>query len=134
MANYHNPIYWVCSNNQGEPVRQTLTHWMPLFDKYRFMSVFENHEHALKKTFPITNNKYNEKGTYYMGNGKWGVSLSSTCHPNNSSGLIDTMTEDNHYWSVNVSVRQGTVSYTPINYKGEAIIPTFKQNINEYVM
>lgn len=134
MANYHNPIYWVCSNNQGEPVRQTLTHWMPLFDKYRFMSVFENHEHALKKTFPITNNKFHEKGTYYMGNGKWGVSLSSTCHPNNSSGLIDTMTEDNHYWSVNVSVRQGTVSYTPINYKGEAIIPTFKQNINEYVM
>jgi len=133
MANYHNPIYWVCSVPRGNIVELTKEYWMPLFDKYRFMSAFENHEHALKKTFTITDNKVSKTGTYYLGNGKWGVSLSSTCHPNNSTGLIEHMGEDNHYWSVVVSVREGTVSYAPINSKGETIIPAFKQNINDYL-
>jgi hypothetical protein len=29
--------------------------WVPVFDKYKFVGVFENHVHKFKRTFPLTN-------------------------------------------------------------------------------
>ena len=54
IANQHNPAYYVCVTGQDSAVQQTLAKWVPLFDKYRYMTVFENHEHSFKKSYPLT--------------------------------------------------------------------------------
>jgi len=34
---------------------------------------FENHDHAYKRTYPILEEKVNERGIVYVGDGSWGT-------------------------------------------------------------
>jgi len=47
--------------------------WVPKFENYSVKAVFENHDHAYKRTYPIMKNQIDPKGVLYMGDGSWGV-------------------------------------------------------------
>jgi len=47
--------------------------WVPLFDKYNVSIVFENHLHLYKRTKPLKNDKVDQDGITYFGDGTWGV-------------------------------------------------------------
>lgn len=49
------------------------THWCPLFDQYNISCAFEHHNHALKRTYPLRNQKIDPSGVIYLGDGSWGV-------------------------------------------------------------
>jgi len=48
-------------------------HWCPLFDRFGVRVVFENHDHAYKRTKRIRGNAVHPDGIVYIGDGAWGV-------------------------------------------------------------
>lgn len=83
FANYHVPMYSSCADFDIDP--QTfvygLFHWIPYFDKFRVMTIFENHVHAFKRTKPLRGNFPTENGTVYVGDGAFGAIPSEFCEP-----------------------------------------------------
>lgn len=53
----------------GEEQRQ---HWSPLFERYNVDVVLEHHDHAFKRTHPLTNGMKDKNGVVYLGDGSWG--------------------------------------------------------------
>ena len=49
--------------------------WVPLFDKHGIRLVFENHDHAYKRTVPLRGGEEHADGVVYAGDGAWGVRL-----------------------------------------------------------
>lgn len=47
--------------------------WVPLFEEYNVPIVFEHHNHCYKRTFRLKNDKVDETGIWYLGDGSWGV-------------------------------------------------------------
>ena len=74
FVNYHVPIYGSCEAFDRNPQRflYALFHWVPAFDKFKVMTVFENHVHAFKRTKPlIASNPVEKGGTVYVGDGAY---------------------------------------------------------------
>jgi hypothetical protein len=135
MASHHNPIYRACRGSADQFEDEAVANWVPLFDKFKFMAVFENHEHAFKKSFPLTGGVPTQNGAYYMGNGNWGAKPGSpTCTANNATGILEYSNRINHFWLMNVSMAEGVIQYTPFNAAGVPLIPTFSQDISEYML
>jgi len=132
---YHNPNYYSCDTyDNKDAVEAGLVFWGPLFDEFKFAAAFENHEHTFKKSFPLIDNKRAELGTYYLGNGNWGVDLIESCNPNNATGLLEVVERKRHVWMVNVSTSNNLISYNAFDESNNLIIPEFSQQITDYVM
>lgn len=55
-------------------LNESRTHWVPLFEQYKFVAAMEHHTHHLKYTFPILAGQRNDTdGIVYIGDGCWGV-------------------------------------------------------------
>jgi hypothetical protein len=73
----HVPAYPSVRNPQGPDGKfgtgeaQRL-HWSPLFEKYNVDVVLEHHDHAFKRTHPLTDGLKNKYGVVYLGDGSWG--------------------------------------------------------------
>jgi acid phosphatase type 7 len=57
----------------GHSEARVRAHWVPLFERYGVRVVFENHDHAYKRTRPIRQNAPSADGIVYIGDGAWGV-------------------------------------------------------------
>ncbi|EPR65884.1 hypothetical protein ADICYQ_5029 [Cyclobacterium qasimii M12-11B] len=53
MAVYHVPAYPSARAFTGTTQTMIREHWVPLFEKSSIQLVFENHDHAYKRTYPI---------------------------------------------------------------------------------
>lgn len=100
FVNYHVPIYSVCESFDRNPERFlfALFHWVPNFDKYKVMTVFENHVHSFKRTKPLKGNSPNENGTIYLGDGAYGALISEMCHPDATIDIFDSYSKMNNFW------------------------------------
>ena len=67
-VNYHIPAYPAVKI--PGPSR---LNWVPLFERYNVDMVFESDGHALKRTVPIRDDKFDETGVVYVGEGGLGV-------------------------------------------------------------
>jgi len=47
-------------------------HWSPLFEKFKVDVVLEHHDHAFKRTHPLTDGLHDKYGVVYLGDGSWG--------------------------------------------------------------
>jgi hypothetical protein len=73
FTSYHIPLY--PSFRDPEKFRNVLLreNWLNVFDQYQLDVAFENHEHTLKKSRLLRENKVVEsQGTIYIGDGNWG--------------------------------------------------------------
>ncbi len=70
---YHIPAYPSVKDYHGRNETEVRKHWPPLFDRYRIPTAFEHHNHAYKRTHPITAEAVKTGGTVYLGDGAWGV-------------------------------------------------------------
>ena len=134
LANYHVPMIPACFFNPYEYGFDPRVHsWVQVFELYRYMTVFENHVHLFKRTFPLKMTDLDGPGVTYIGDGAWGINPES-CYeedPNrNITGVFDTMGNVNHVWIVNVTAE--TIDYKAINITGDAI-DTHSQRIADYV-
>ena len=96
------------------PIEHGLQNWvLPLFDKFHFMAVFENHQHTFKRTVPMVNSKYSETGTVYLGDGNLGIPGD---HARVANPLIAKMSGINHAWLVDVNAKMA--NFSAIQYDG----------------
>jgi hypothetical protein len=73
MAVYHvsaYPAYYAFNVPTSVKIRQN---WVPLFERYGISVAFENHNHCYKRTYRLKENKIDENGIWYLGDGSWGV-------------------------------------------------------------
>lgn len=89
MAVYHVPAYPSARPFTGTTQTMIRDHWVPLFEKSNMELVFENHDHAYKRTYPIKNNNVDEEGIVYIGDGSWGTKP-RTVHDAASTWYLET--------------------------------------------
>ncbi len=73
FAIYHEAAYPSFYPYDGATPKKIRASWCPLFDQYQLSGAFENHNHALKRTYPIKNGEIDPNGIIYFGDGCWGV-------------------------------------------------------------
>ena len=73
FAVYHVPAYPSVRYFRMKESCAIRRHWVPLFERYKVNAVFENHEHAYKRTFPLIDGSEHPEGVVYIGDGSWGV-------------------------------------------------------------
>lgn len=131
FAHYHVPMIPACYFRYDYDPR--MDSWVQVFEQTRFMTVFENHVHLFKRTFPQKMTQFDGPGVTYIGDGAWGINPES-CYEEDSdrniTQVFDTMGNVNHIWIVNVSAT--TVDYKAINVTGDAI-DTYSQKIAHYI-
>ncbi len=72
FAVYHVPAYPSVHSDQRLSSREIRENWVPLFEEH-YVTAFEHHNHAYKRTHPIRNGKIDPTGIIYLGDGAWGV-------------------------------------------------------------
>jgi acid phosphatase type 7 len=70
---YHVPGFPSVREVDGRIQTRVREHWVPLFEEYNVRLVFENHDHAYKRTHPIRNGEISSNGVVYVGDGSWGT-------------------------------------------------------------
>jgi len=100
LVNYHVPIYSACESFDSNPSRYlyALFHWVPTFDKYKVMTVYENHVHSFKRTKPLIGNTPKENGTVYVGDGAYGAIISEMCTPDITMDIFEAYSKSNNMW------------------------------------
>lgn len=79
LALYHHPLFPGHRDPNGSLLEKNIPiarkTWQPVFDQYKFTVNFENHDHLLKRTYPIKGdqNVASGQGTVYLGDGCWGI-------------------------------------------------------------
>lgn len=73
LVNYHRPAYPVVKDPENATFKRVRETWVPIFEKYNIDLALESDGHILKRTVPIRNNKYDESGIIYIGEGGLGV-------------------------------------------------------------
>jgi hypothetical protein len=73
----HVPAYPSVRNPQGPDGKfgtgeANRLHWSPLFERHNVDVVLEHHDHAFKRTHPLTDGLKNKYGVVYLGDGSWG--------------------------------------------------------------
>jgi len=99
LAMYHAPLYPSHRDFDGYWSKEGRKYWQPLFDKYNLSLSFENHDHILKRTYKIKNNKKDSSGTVYIGDGCWGTSPRKA----RNRWYLQTSESRMHVWRVELS-------------------------------
>ncbi len=73
FACYHVPLYPAHRDFMGSASVKGRELWGPLFDEYRLMASFENHDHVFKRSHLLRNNQIDPEGVLYLGDGCFGV-------------------------------------------------------------
>lgn len=73
LVNYHRPAYPVVKDFENATFKRVRDTWVPYFEKHNIDLALESDGHILKRTVPIRNNKYDETGIVYIGEGGLGV-------------------------------------------------------------
>jgi hypothetical protein len=126
IAVYHVPAYpdvRPYRNSYSSAVRRN---FVPLFDTYRLHIAFENHDHAYKRTHPLTSDRADPRGVVYIGNGPWGVNPRLPKKPDHTTYLNKTI-QARQFCMVSISKTNREV--TAIMYDG-TIIDSFSQPVD----
>jgi hypothetical protein len=78
MAAYHVSAYPSVYPFEARTSRAAREAWSPVFERYRVPLVFEHHNHAYKRTFPLKSGRIDPDGVVYIGDGSWGVHARAT--------------------------------------------------------
>jgi hypothetical protein len=108
------PAYYDFNSEHATHVRQT---FVPLFDKYGVKGCFEHHSHCFKVTKKIKNNKVDEEGCIYFGDGCFGVKPREPV--NKAMWYIDKAEKSLNYYILKLS--QDRLTILAKNFKKEAI-------------
>lgn len=79
--------------------------------------VFENHTHAFKRSKRIKDGQPHENGTYYLGEGAWGVvKPSGVCKPDHAE-ITEKVTLDQNVWVLRID-ESNTIKAQAYNNEG----------------
>jgi hypothetical protein len=100
FTSYHVPLYPSFRDPESTKNALLRKNWLHVFDQHQLDVAFENHEHTLKKSKILRNNKISDsQGTIYIGDGSWGkVSRQPV-----DRWYIESTRPVNHVWVVTLS-------------------------------
>ncbi|TVQ10527.1 MAG: T9SS C-terminal target domain-containing protein [Balneolaceae bacterium] len=125
FALYHVPAYPSFRDFDYIYSRFVRTHWVPLFEHFGLDFAFENHDHAFKRTYPITANRPANSGVVYLGDGAWGVSTRKLL-PGDHRWYLRKHSDDRHFHHVSITGDRRSVRV--YNEQGE-LIDHFSQRV-----
>lgn len=114
MAIYHVPLYPSYRAFDEDGSVQGRKSWLPLFDKHRLTTAFENHDHAFKRTKLLRSDKPDPQGTLYLGDGCWGMGARKVS--GNLRWYEAKAASLQHFWYVDVNGNR--VEYRAFNRDG----------------
>ncbi len=120
FAVYHVPLYPSHRDFDGTSSERGQTYWEPVFDEYGLTAAFENHDHTMKRTKPITNGQVAEGGVIYLGDGSWGVDPRNVDRQRRWYEAVAMGV--NHVWVVDVTADRA--SYKAVGIDGEVLDET----------
>lgn len=91
---YHLALYPSVRDFNEERIVMVREPWVPLFEEYGIRLVFENHDHAYKRTHPIRDGQIDRNGIVYVGDGSWGTV------PRELGGGMDPERYNEEYWYI----------------------------------
>jgi dsRNA-specific ribonuclease len=78
MSHYHNPLYSISYGERDDGIvfYNGVQYWSPKFDKYKFITNFENHSNLQKRSKLLKSSVEAINGTLFLGDGSWGTTNS----------------------------------------------------------
>ena len=70
---YHVAAFLSVRKWDGSTAKDIRKHWVPLFEEYGVSAVFENHDHAYKRSKLLKRGVVDPTGVLYFGDGGWAV-------------------------------------------------------------
>ncbi len=125
FALYHVPAYPSVRQYGMKESAAIRRHWVPLFERYSMHGVFENHEHAYKRTHPLIDGSEHPDGVVYFGDGSWGVKPRKPKSPWRTTYLAKSKSCRQF---IMVELTNETRSYKAISTEGE-VIDTYTQKV-----
>ncbi len=117
LALYHVPLYPSFRPYDDKKSVKGRKAWLPLFDEYQLDVAFENHDHALKRSKMLKNEKIVSKnGTLYVGDGAWAVAPRPAAP---DRWYLQMAKVEKHLWRVLASPKK--LSFQAINKKGQIL-------------
>eukprot|EP01080_Neovahlkampfia_damariscottae_P009827 gene9827-2149_t len=93
---YHAPLYPSARSPDNAVSALGREHWLKIFDENNLKVSFENHDHLLKRTKFLKNNKEDITGTIYIGDGSLGTPRSGSIA--DMPWYLTTRKISYHYW------------------------------------
>ncbi len=115
---YHIPAYPSVKPFDGNAETEVRQHWPPLFDRYGIRTAFEHHNHAYKRTVPISAGHPHPGGTVYFGDGAWGVHTRPV-HPAETTWYLEKAASERH--AILLTLKGSQQHFRVITPKGELL-------------
>lgn len=122
LVQLHEPIYPACKERGHDLDVEARKYWVPIFDRFGVQAVFENHSHIYKKSKRLYNDEVSEdssKGTYYLGEGSWGL-LRTMKKCDQDTKILENYSFDQAIWVVELN-SSSTLSVKSLNIDNEII-------------
>lgn len=111
---YHVPAYPSVHSDQRMRSREIRESWVPLFEEF-YVTAFEHHNHAYKRTYPIREGKVDPTGIIYLGDGAWGVPTRAV----HKAWYLAKAEKRNNFWLLTLT--QDKCLYQSFDIQGELI-------------
>lgn len=106
--------------------RDIRRHWVPLFEQYGIHTVFESHDHAYKRTYPLVNESHVRDGVVYFGDGSWGAKPRKVKPASRTTYLAKS---ESRYQFLRVDISKTRREFAAITETGE-VIDEYEQDVN----
>jgi acid phosphatase type 7 len=114
IVQYHVAAWPSVRDFNGDVPAKIRENWIPIMEKHNVNLVIEAHDHAFKKTVPIRNNQRDdENGIVYIGDGGWGAPLRQTKNPDDYWWLEEALMVD-HFWKISISKDGSKLQADPV--------------------
>jgi acid phosphatase type 7 len=120
---YHIPAYPSVRDFNGGRSVAVRRNWLPLFEEHGVKIAFENHDHAYKRTFPIKENRVNENGIVFFGDGAWGT-RTREIHDVDQTWYLKSAASQRHF--ILLTLQGSHQQLTVVNEDGD-IIDTYPE-------
>ena len=122
---YHVPTY-PSVRALADPIPGRIrAHWLPLFENAGVHLVFENHDHAYKRTKPILGGVAGAAdGIVFAGDGAWGVGLRT---PDATRNYLDGVQSRHHAFLVTITNTDRTIEAVD---KAGVVFDSFTQGVD----
>ena len=125
FAVYHVPAFPSVRSYRQSYSASIRRHWVPLFEKHGVQFVFENHDHAYKRTYPLIDGSVDPSGVVYIGDGSWGVKPRVPKKAKNTTYLAKTVSARQF---IKLQISKKAREFWSITSQGE-IIDHYIQNL-----
>jgi hypothetical protein len=127
FAIYHVPAYPSVRYFRGFINSSIRRNWCPLFETYGVHTVFENHDHAYKRTHPLLDGAPDKFGVVYIGDGGWGI---KTREPKKAERTSYLAKSQNARQFIQVDLTKTTRTFQAISPDGK-VIDRYEQMVDK---